>query len=241
MCESADELPEGVRIPKRDLGLDISLCHAITIARTYGWAMAVDKDQTCFGAGLSLGFLPLLPDVADGSFQASIGLGGMTKEQAATSIKDIPKFEYGKYKYALIVPLDKITFEPHIFLFYGNPAQVWTLLEGYLSGHGQSSITVTMKTGGGCATYVTQAMQLDEAQFSVVDKGERLYPHAQDSECVLSVPVSKIEKTIQGLENCYETGYEVGSTRYPVPSFLLYNSKSPPGYDKMTSHLRGES
>ena len=67
MCESENELPDKVRIPQRDLGLTVSLCHAVQLARRYGWTIAVDKYQSCWNAGLSLGFLPLLPDVVDGS------------------------------------------------------------------------------------------------------------------------------------------------------------------------------
>ncbi|MDD5288817.1 MAG: DUF169 domain-containing protein [Dehalococcoidales bacterium] len=237
MCQSADELPEKVRIPKRDMGIDISLCHAIAVARVYGWTIAVDKYQSCYAAGLSLGFLPLLPDVVDGSYQAALGLWGNTKEQAAAAVKEMPKFDYGKYKYALIAPIDKTTFEPHVFLFYGNPAQVWILLNAYLSGNGKRALNLTMKVGGGCNTYLTKAMQQDEAQFAIVGTGERLVPHPQDSECAFSVPVSKIEKTVQGLEK----GYKTGVFRYPVPNFLRYNSQHPPGYDKMRSHLLGES
>jgi len=33
MCASAEELPDKVRIPQRDLKITISLCHAIHMAR----------------------------------------------------------------------------------------------------------------------------------------------------------------------------------------------------------------
>ncbi|MBM3149335.1 MAG: hypothetical protein FJ008_05225 [Chloroflexi bacterium] len=236
MCASEGELPEKVRIPERDLNLNISLCHAITMARRYGWTMAVDKYQSCYGAGISMGFLPLLPDVVDGSYQASLGLWGMTKEQAAAAIANTPKFEYGKYKYALMAPLDRATFEPHLVLVYGNPAQIWLLLSGYLFGTGKSSLDAKLSQGAGCTTYITRAMQTDEAQFAIIGTGERVVPHTQDHECALSIPASKIEKTIQGLELAHKTG----AFRYPVPSTLRYNSQHPPGYDKMRSHLLGE-
>jgi len=236
MCTSKEELPERVRIPQRDLGLTISLCHAIAMARRYGWTMAVDKYQSCYVAGVSMGFLPLLPDVVDGSFQESLGLWGMNKEQAAEAIKNMPKFEYGKYKYTLMAPVERATFEPHLILTYGNPAQIWILLSGYLLGTGKSGLEVTLSLGAGCTTYITRAMQTDECQFVLVSTGERLVPHPQDYECAFSIPMSKMEKTIQGLE----VGYNIGVFRYPVPAFLRYNSQHPPGYDKMRSHLLGE-
>jgi uncharacterized protein (DUF169 family) len=36
MCSSESELPPKVRIAQRDMGLTISLCHAIGMARRYG-------------------------------------------------------------------------------------------------------------------------------------------------------------------------------------------------------------
>ena len=236
LCESADELPERVRIPQRDLGLDISLCHAIALARRYGWTMAVDKYQTCYTGGLTLGFLPLLPDVVDGSFQESIGLGGMNRERAAASIKNMPKFEYGKYKYLLIAPIERATFEPHVIMLYGNPAQIWVLLCGYLMGTGSGGLDVTLTSGAGCTSHITRTIQTDEAKFALVGTGERLGPHTQDYECAFSIPVSKIEQTIRGLEG----GYKAGIARYPVPTTMRYSSQHPPGYPEMRRHLLGE-
>ncbi len=236
LCAGAEELPEKVRLPQRDLGITISLCHAIAMARRYGWAVAVDKHQSCYVAGLSLGLLPLRPDVADGSFPASLGIWGMNKEQHAAAIQRIPKFEYGKYKYVLLAPAEKADFEPHLILMYGNPAQIWILLSAYLSGTGQPGLEVTLSSGSGCTNYITRALQKDQAQFALVGTGERLVPHPQDDECAFSIPMTKIEGVLRGLE----IGYKTGVFRYPVPSFMRYNSQHPPGYDKMRKHLLGE-
>jgi len=236
MCTSEEELPQKVRLPIRDLGINISLCHAIAMARRYGWTIAVDKYQTCYAAGISMGFLPLLPDVVDGSFQESVGLWGMSKEQAATAIQNIPKFEYGKYRYVLMAPVERAAFEPHLLLIYGNPAQIWILLSGYLFGTGRSGLDVTLSPGAGCTAYITRTIQADECQFGLVGAGERLIAHPQDYECAFSIPRSKIERTVEGMQ----AGHQTRVFRYPVPAFLRYGSQHPPGYDEMRSHLLGE-
>jgi len=237
MCESEEELPERVRIPQRDLGLTVSLCHAVQLARRYGWVVAVDKYQSCYSAGISMGFLPLLPDVVDGSFQESLGIGGMSKEAAASGIASQPKFEYGKFKYAVMAPLQRTTFEPHVIITYATPAQIWVLLSGYLSGTGtRGGLDQTITTGGGCQTWLVRVMETDEARFALVGTGERLGPNPQDYECALSIPFSKIEQTVQGLER----GYRDGVHRYPIPGMLRYNSQHPPGYVEMRAHLLGE-
>jgi uncharacterized protein (DUF169 family) len=233
MCESGEELPDKTKTPRKDVGIDISLCHAINMARRYGWTMAVDKHQSCYVAGISMGFLPVLPDVADGTFQESLGLWGMNRKQAAAAIQNLPKFEYGKYKNLLVAPVGRATFEPHLILVYGNPAQIWLLLTGYLSGTGKPSLDASLAAGAGCTTYITRTIEKDECQFALIGLGERVIPHTQDYECAFSIPMSKIEKTIQGLE----LGHKIGVFRYPLPTFLRYNSPHPPGYDQMLSHL----
>jgi len=236
MCESREELPEKVKVPQKDMGITISVCHAIGLARRYGWTVAVDKYQSCYYAGLSMGFLPLLPDVVDGSFPASLGLWGMNQKQQAAAIQNMPKFDYDKYKYLLVAPVEKADFDPHLIMMYGNPAQIWILLSAYLMGTGTFGLNVTLATGAGCTSYITRALLQDQAQFAIIGTGERLVPHPQDDECAFSVPISKIEATIQGLE----IGYKTGVYRYPVPTFMRYNSQHPPGYDKMRAHLLGE-
>jgi hypothetical protein len=79
-------------------------------------------------------------------------------------------------------------------------------------------------------------MLTGEPQFALIGTGERLVPHPQDTECAFSIPSSKIEKVVQGLE----LGRKSGVFRYPVPSYMRYSSQHPQGYDKMRSHLLGE-
>ena len=121
-------------------------------------------------------------------------------------------------------------------MLYGNPAQIWVLLCGYLMGTGSRGLDVTLTSGAGCTSHITRTIQTDEAKFALVGNEERLGPHTQDYECAFSIPVSKIEQTICGLEG----GYRAGIARYPVPTTMRYGSQHPPGYPEMRSHLLGE-
>lgn len=236
MCASENELPEKVRHPLRDLGISISLCHAVAMARRYGWTIAIDKTVSCYVPAISLGFVQPTQDIVDGSLQERLKLWGMNKEKAAAAIKEIPKFEYGKYQYVVIAPLDRTTFEPDVIMLYSSPAQIWVLMSVYLNSHNKSGLDVRLTTGAGCTTYITKAILTQEAQFALVGTGERLVPHPQDYECAFSIPFSKIEKTIKGLE----TNYRTGVFRYPIPTFMRYSSQHPPGYPEMRAHLLGE-
>ena len=237
MCPPEEPLPGEARLPGRDMGLTISVCHAITMARRAGWTVAVDKTQSCFSAGLSMGFLPFLPDVADGSYQESIDLLDMSREQASAVVQSIPKLEYGKYDHMLIAPLGRADFEPNVVLIYANPAQVWIMLAGYLSAAGRTKLDVTLTPSMGCTRYITQAIQTDECQFAIVDGGERIIAHPHDHECVFSIPMSKMEMALKGIETRHRTREYA---RYPIPSFMQYSSQQPAGYDMMRKHLLGE-
>jgi uncharacterized protein (DUF169 family) len=236
MCASETELPEKVRLPKRDMDVDISLCHAVGMARRYGWAIAIDKTVSCYVPIISLGFAEPPADMIDGTFQESLNLRGMRKEQAGAAIRDMPKLPYGKYSHVLIAPIERATFEPHVFMLYASPAQIWVLLSAYLVATGKSALDTRLASGAGCTTYITKTILTDEAQFVLVGTGERIGPHPQDHECAFSIPASKIEKTVEALEKNVRTGV----FRYPVPTFMRYNSQHPPGYDKMRSRLLGE-
>lgn len=79
VCQSSDELPDEVRILKRDLGISVTICQGIAIAQRYGWTIAVGKEnQSCPRGAFVLGFVPG-KGCLDGSYAESLGLG--TKKQ----------------------------------------------------------------------------------------------------------------------------------------------------------------
>ena len=73
MCNE-DELPEKVVLPMHNLGLKISLCQVVTIARRYGWVIAQSVyDSSCSYGAITLGLLYPVEGWLDGSFGESIG------------------------------------------------------------------------------------------------------------------------------------------------------------------------
>ncbi len=233
MCSPGENVPEMARHPKRDLGLHVPLCNAIAIARRYGWVMTIDHEQSCWVASACLGFLPIKEDVADGTMQERLGIWGHKKEEAAKFLDGLTKFEYGRYDRVLVAPLHRASFEPEVVLVYGTPAQIWLLVSGYLLVTGEFSLAASLSMGAGCITYVAKTMRTDAPQFGLLGVGER-FNHAQDHECSLSIPISKVETFVEGLS----FGHKVGVYRYPVPSFLRYDAEHPPGYDKMLEYLK---
>ena len=233
MCQSAEELPDKVRLPQRDLGTPITLCQGIGLARRYRWTIAIGKeDQSCPHAAFVLGFVPG-KGYLDGSCAEAIGLG--PKERFAAIAQNVSRFEYGKYSHALIAPIETANFDPDVIIIYGDPAQVARLVQGAVAIKGGA---LNSPTGGGvaCSGLTARAMLTDECQFILAGAGDRYYALTQDHELAFSIPASKVELTIQGLE----MGHKSGLHRYPTPSFLRLEKGLPPVYYKWLDLLQKE-
>lgn len=232
MCH-ADELPERVRLPMRDLGFKVALCQALTMARRYGWVVAQSlEDSSCSLGALSLGFVFPREGWLDGSFGESLG---QSKETAAASARSLPRLEYGRHSHVLIAPLERTVFEPQVVLVYGNPAQMMRLLQGRLTGEG-SPLSCEVSSGASCANCVALPISTDECQLVMPGPGERINCSTQDTEMAVAIPVSKVDRVIGGLE----AGHRSGILRYPTPNHLRFQPQHPPHIMQLWDYLSTE-
>ena len=233
MYQSHEELPDKVRIPKRDMGFPIAVCQGISLARHYGWSIAIGKeDQSCPHAAVVLGFVSG-KGYFNGSYPEAAGLG--SKEAFAKIAQGISKLEYGKYSYLLAAPLHIANFKPHFITLYGNPAQVARLVQGAVAMSG-GVLTATTLGGIACSGIIARTMLTDECQFILAGAGDRYFALTQDHELAFTIPMSKVESTIQGLE----MGHKSGVHRYPTPSFLRLERGIPSAYYKLLDLLKEE-
>jgi len=231
MCQSATELPERVRLPKRDLGLRIPVCQAFSMARRYGWTMAVGpEDQACPFGGVTLGFFKYKPGLIDGTLQEQAGMG--PKDRWAKSTPLMSRLEYGKYSHLLAAPLHTATFEPHLILIYGMPGQIGRLIQGTLYDRG-GVLTAASSGGAACSRLVSHTILSDECQYVVGAGGDRVFALTQDHEMPFTIPMSKVELTIKGLD----AGARTGVQRYPLPVYLQFEPRLPPSYQKLRDLL----
>lgn len=230
MCQ-ADELPDRVRLPMRDLGFKVALCQALTMARRYGWVIAqsVDDSSCSFGA-LTLGFLFPREDWLDGSFGESLG---QNKEEAARDAQNLPRLEYGRHSHVLMAPLERAAFEPQVILVYGNPAQVMRLVQGRLTV-GESVLSFKVSPGASCGNCIALPIVADECQLVMPGPGERINCSTQDSEMGCAIPMSKIEGVVNGLE----AGHRSGILRYPTPNHLRFQPQHPPYIYQLWDYLQ---
>lgn len=234
MCESAQELPEKVRMPIRDFEMPIAICQGVGMARRYGWTLAIGKDdQLCPYGSLTLGFLPPKKEWLDGSIAANTGL--WTKEVMAKMAEELPRLEYGRYSYLLMAPIHTATFEPHVVVIYGNSAQVMRLVQGRLYTTGGALVS-SVSGIADCADIITRTMLSDECQIVLPCGGDRVFGLTQDDEMAFTLPPSKMELTVQGLE----AGHKAGVQRYPIPVYLRFQAQMPAPYQRLMQFLKEE-
>lgn len=230
LCEPGEDLPDRARLPKRDLGISVTACQGLAMARRYGWTIAIGKeDQVCPHGHAVLGFVPP-GGYLDGSLAEEAGLG--SREKFAKTAESLSLLEYGKYRYLLVAPIQSAAFDPHFIMVFGNPAQVARLVQGATALSG-GSLTFAASGGIGCSVFVARTLRTDQCQVVLAGAGDRYFALTQDHEMAFTIPMSKVETTMKGLEH----GHREMGHRYPTPSWLRFEGQLPDKYYKLTELL----
>jgi uncharacterized protein (DUF169 family) len=232
VCQSADELPDGVMVPSKALGREILACQTFTLARRMKTTVAIAKeDQHCPFGQLALGFAPVTERFLQGEFTTGYL---PTREAAAKAAETMPKLEYGKYSHLLVGPLESAEFEPHIILVYGDPAQIMKLIQGALRGTGKALASESMGAFA-CSGVIAGTLASGECSYFVPGGGERVGASTQDHEMSFAIPMARVEAVIRGMEE----GSKANFTNYPIkaPMGLRDGPQLPPEYTVLRNHL----
>ena len=132
------------------------MCQSIGVARRYGWAIAVGKeDVICPLAAIVFGFRKPNDEYLRGF--ASVGMYCKDEQAAANREASTWRFEPGTYDYVCVAPLNRATFRPHVVVVYASSAQVLRLVHASLYTRGGRVVS----TSGGrlnCAEIVIQTL-----------------------------------------------------------------------------------
>jgi uncharacterized protein (DUF169 family) len=231
MVRSGEEVPDKVRMPKRDLGTPMALCQGLALARRHGWPVAMGlEDMVCPLGAVTLGLVPAKDRFLDGSFNIPFWV----KDQGvrAKMARALPQLEVGKYSHVVAAPLHRAGFEPDVIVVYGNAAQVGRLIQAAVYGTGEP--VVSSSVGGfACGLEITQPMLTGECQFVVVGGGDRAIAQAHDHEIAFAMPVSRAEAVAEGLEGTHKAGM-----RYPTTPYLMYAPLFPPAFGELMDYLK---
>ena len=226
MVSPDEELPARTKRPKEALGSEVAICQTFSIARRYGWQLAVGaEDIGCPLALTAFGFKPetrafSCGEMCGGMFTASDKAGARTESE-------VPKFSFAQYRYLLTAPISRTGFEPHLYLVYGNSAQVMRMLTAYLwkeGGYVNSRFSGRLD----CADICIETMKTGQPQVVLPCYGDRVFGQTQDHEMAFAFPAGTEEQMIEGFEGTHK-----GGIRYPTPSYLKYQPVFPDHYYKL--------
>ena len=231
MLKPGEELPPDVKVPSSSFGEQWIVCQSIGVARRYGWAIAVGKqDVICPLAAVAFGFRKPNEELLKGF--ASVDMY-CKDEAAATRLEaDVWKFEPGKYDYTCVAPLNRAKFEPHVIAVYANSAQVLRLVHAALYRNGGRVVSTT---GGrvDCAEIVIQTMSTNEPKVILPCTGDRVFGMAQDTEMVFAFPWGYVDEIIEGLEGTHK-----GGVRYPITVAMRKTVTMPETYQELMKMLK---
>jgi uncharacterized protein (DUF169 family) len=230
MLQPGEPVPADVKVPSKNLGERWIVCQSIGVARRYGWALAVGReDVICPLAAIAFGFRAPNDEYLKGFISAGMYC---KDEESATKLEAATwRFEPGSYEHVCVAPLNRTSFEPHVVAVYANSAQVLRLVQAalYKCGGRISS------TAGGrldCADIVIQTMTTDEPKVILPCTGDRIFGAAQDTEMVFAFPWKYAEEIIEGLEGTHK-----GGIRYPITVAMRQTVNMPPTYQELMKKL----
>ncbi|MHB1132175.1 MAG: DUF169 domain-containing protein [Chloroflexota bacterium] len=230
---AGEALPEKLRRPRRDLGIQVSICQGLSMARRYGWAVGLGaEDVNCPIAQVAFGFEEALPYYDEGNLAAGMYVAAC--QQGALTEASIPRLAPEQAGVVVAAPLGRCDFEPQTLLCYANGAQVALLSAASLWRTG-GTITSTTSLRADCADIVIRPLQTGLPQFILPCMGDRIFGHTQDDEMAFTSPWSLLPGLLEGLEGTYK-----GGIRYPIPQFLRYTPRWPESYEKLHELWRGE-
>lgn len=224
--KEGEEFSERTRRPKRDINIQVAVCQTFSMARRYGWQIAVgEEDINCPLALTAFGFKKETETFSCGEMCA--GMFTATRSAGARTEAEVPRFSFREYRFILTAPLARADFQPHVYLVYGNSAQIMRLLAAVLYKKG-GYLTSKFSARLDCADICIETMKTGQAQVILPCYGDRVFGQTQDDEMALSFPVATEDDIIAGLEGTHD-----GGIRYPVPTFLRYSPQYPKHYYRL--------
>jgi len=223
LVKDESEIPSNYKRPKSDLKVQTFICQTFKMVRSYGWTMVMtEEDCACKLARGIYGWDPTTEESKNFGNQFSVGLYAKDLE-TAKKWQDTVYMLKEKYTGIIISPLTRTKIEPDVVQIYCNPAQAMRLIQGYLYHEGGVLNFTSAGRGASCHEGVIKTIQTNEPQLVIPGNGDRVWGGAEDSEVMFSIPQSKLELIVDGLETTHKAGL-----RYPIPKYMNYS----PGFQE---------
>lgn len=221
------DLPK-VRWPSKVFGKKVTICQGVTMARVYGWAVGLTReDVICVPGSLAFGFTPAADPVMElAQLFCEVGfnreLGPALKE-----VEALPRFGPEEIKAIYLCPLERLELEPEVIVVYGNPAQLMRLIQAACYCLGER---VSGDFGGKveCSSYLIGPYRTGKIMVTIPGMGDRIFSMTQDDEMVLSLPAHLLDGLLTGLS---EAASRIGA-RYPITVYQNFTPVFPKPYEE---------
>ncbi len=217
LIKDETEIPSNSKRPKKDLKIQNFLCQNFTMVRRYGWTIAVmEEDCVCRLARAVYGWDTPSEEMAEWGHKFNIGLYAKDLETSKKLQKHLYLFN-NEYLGLVISPLTRTKVVPDVVQIYCLPAQAMRLTQAYLYMEGGMLDFTDAGRIGSCHIGVIKTFQTSKPQLVILGNGDRVWGGAEDHEVMYSIPRSKLEIIIEGLEATHKAGL-----RYPIPKYMNY-------------------
>jgi uncharacterized protein (DUF169 family) len=230
---SKKDLPEKARRPSA-FNMQITMCQGYTFARRIGWTMGLAvEDMKCTPNLIAYGFTELTD--ARAFIEAFRAMDYYATDEATQrTVDNFPMLKLGEYEAVVISPLAWTKVEPDVILIHGNSTQIMRLIQASVYTTGEPLMTKQMGLVASCIGGVLHTFTTRNANVVIPGAGDRVYAAAQDHEIIFTLPVEKLEETIESLG---KAGYAMG-IRYPMFVSLSTPTVTPAAWDILDKHTK---
>lgn len=214
---------EGKKI--RVKGQRLAVCQQIAYSRMYGWSTLTDKSTAhCVLGAACAGLIAPPQRVLDGT--VNTGIYQQDQAAAAAMQQAMPRLPQG-VKAVVTAPLARPVegVLPDLVVLYVNTAQAMRFVQSFLYQQGGEFVIRSSGDAGVCSRAVAQVALTGEPALEIPCLGDRRFAMTQDHELCVGIPVSWLERTVQGLAATHRAGI-----RYPVPFQIPSGCDLPPDY-----------
>ncbi len=231
--EKLADAPKEARRPSAWMGKRITVCQGMTMARNYGWQMALGRDDmACPLAALALG-LGQVDDVR-GEMAASFHTSQYkcSLDAARKEVAQMCFLEPGRYEGMFVGPLHKMTHRADSVVLYGNPAQISRLVQAATYALEQR---IEGLFGGKveCPEYLIRPFHTRRPRIALPGPGDRIFSMTGDDEMILAFPHDFMDALVTGLKEC---GRRMGA-RYPITVYQNFEPAFPEHYQALSKKI----
>jgi len=234
--QSEEEIKPAYRRPLRKLNLQSFVCQNFKISRSYGWTIAITKeDINCRAARAIYGWDQMTDEYADWTDRFNVGLYAKDIEASRKLSKHLYYLD-NRFEGLVISPLARTKVIPELVLIYCLPAQAMRLIQSYLYYEGGVLEFTAAGRVGSCNEGIAKTLITDKPQLVLLGNGDRVWGGAQDSEVMFACPAGKLEMLVEGLGATHKAGL-----RYPIPSYMNYSPGFQESFEKKAKERAGST